>query len=212
VTLITSSLQKNSSLTHLDIGHNFAKDKGATAVSQLITINKTLEVIKFKFSFITETGLLVLAQAIAGLSETKLKTLALANNPISQKVLEKFVAITKGSPIQTHLESRLKLFDTIAQERTVWISPLVASTTEQHVKKFFHATGCGAVDRVSIFSHSKSNPSTKPKRFSRQNELYCFVEFHSPDSTVRAIDLAAKKQAVINNHRVSIFKVSPKQK
>ena len=90
--VLASGLEKNKSVTSLNLNQNLIKDKGAVAIASALTKNNTLTELDLSGNSITDNGAKALLQAVQSDNKT-LKRLSLWNNPISQTLLDKFESI-----------------------------------------------------------------------------------------------------------------------
>ena len=144
-------------------------------------------------------------------SAPSLKALFLRHNPFSELGLSRMAAVLQGSKqaseeskektslLELDVLGRLPTLEAERLERTIWVSPVLASHSAATLKRFFENKKCGIVVEVRL----REGPSVPGKPLGNR---FAFVEFAHPTSVLRALRLASKKKSSIDGARVRIYK------
>jgi len=84
-------------------------------------------------------------------------------------------------------------------DRSIWISPIVASQSIYNIKEVLHSNECGFITdvRISIGRKAPGRP---------QSNIYAVVEFADENSIARSLKLASIQKAYFGGIKVRIFK------
>lgn len=204
---MADALKSNTTLTDLDLGLNRIRARGAAAIADLLSVNKTLTRIGLKHNHINDKTGLKLANAIVDNAQTELRYVALAGNFLSVPTRSDIAVLfsQKGPKgLVFDLAKLVEVKDPERMERTIYVSPLPGTITEQQIKKLFYQNKCGVCLNVSIHTH-KTNAIFKKSK-------YAFLEFAHVDSVALAMRLCNAKKNYIAGNEVRIVRAGIQQK
>lgn len=204
---IAEAVKSNTTLTDLDLGLNRIRARGAEAISDLLAVNSTLTRIGLKHNHINDKTGLRLANAIVNNKQSALKYIALAGNFLSVPTRSEIaVLFNQQGPkgLVFDLAKLVEVKDPERMERTVYLSPLPGTVTEQQIKKLFYQNKCGVCLNVSIHTHKVNAIFKKSK--------YAFLEFAHVDSVALAMRLCNAKKNYIAGNEVRIVRAGIQQK
>jgi Ran GTPase-activating protein (RanGAP) involved in mRNA processing and transport/uncharacterized tellurite resistance protein B-like protein len=198
---IVKALEVNNTLTDIDLGLNRIRSRGADAIADLLSRNKTIRRIGLKHNHINNKSGIKLVKAITDNKDTALNYISLAGNFLSVSCRSDIAVLfnNKGPKgFSFDLAKLVEVKDMERMERTIYISPLPASVTEQQIKKLFYQNQCGVCLNVSIHTHKKVLNYNKSK--------YAFLEFAHVDSVALAMRLVNNHKNLIAGNEVRIIR------
>jgi hypothetical protein len=198
-------LAVNSTLKSIDLGHNRIRKTGLEAIVNGIKANKnsSIEALGIRANFINDDAFNNLFEVLV-FDRKQLKRINLKSNFLTEynKVDLAKKCIAAKSQIFVDDFQTIDLLDKEKLDRTIWISPMVASY-ENHEKTigdfFMDQHDCGLVIDVRLRSGKMPNGRTA------QN-TYCMVEFAHENSVPRCLKVASKKLAQFGGQKARIFK------
>eukprot|EP01080_Neovahlkampfia_damariscottae_P005218 gene5218-8830_t len=203
---ISKALEKNTTLKSIDLGLNRLRARGSNHIAELLEKNTTLETIGLKHNHIPDKFGVKITKAIIENKTSSLKKISLAGNFLTVPIRSEIaLAFSKsGRNIEFDLSKLVENKDPEKQERTIYITPLPMTVTEQQIKKLFYSTKCGVCLNVSIYKHKTKKTFSEGK--------YAFVEFAHVDSVKLACQLIHKKKNHVAQNEIRIAKAGVQDK
>ena len=188
----------------MDLARNRLRNKGSLAIAEGIMENKesALKSLSLRFNMINDYGLVDFFNLVV-FGNTKLDTLYIKYNGLSEVIVNELYKkyLEKKPNIDIDMFSRMRYLEQELLEKSIWVSPLVKTTTEELIKSFFE----NHPDKVGIVTDVRIREGPKQEGKAKDN-VYAVIEFAHQNSVARSLRIAAKKKAEIARQKFRIYK------